>query len=51
MSIDVPGFFREIEVHRDTDDRSEREWKRIHELEDTARRLGAHVEIAEHSRD
>jgi hypothetical protein len=50
MSIDIPGFFREIEVHRYTDARSEREWKHIHELENTARRLGARVEITGYRR-
>ena len=50
MSVETPSFFREIEIHRDTEDRSPREWKLIRELEHTARRLGTHVEIAEYRR-
>jgi len=50
MSIDAPGFFREIEIHRDSEDRSPREWKLIRELESTARRLGTAVEITEYRR-
>src|SRR5215475_5766538 len=50
MSVETPGFFREIEVHRDTDDRSAIERKHIQDLEQTARRLGTHVEITEYRR-
>jgi len=50
MSVETPGFFREIEIHRDTEDRSPREWKLIRELESTARRLGTAVEITEYRR-
>lgn len=50
MSIDAPGFFREIEIHRDSDDRSTMEWSRIRDLEQTARRLGTSIEISEHRR-
>jgi hypothetical protein len=50
MSVETPGFFREIEVHRNTEDRSSREWRYIDELEHTARRLGTCVEITEYRR-
>jgi hypothetical protein len=50
MSVEIPGFFREIEVHRNTEERSSREWKHIYELEETARRLYTWVEITEFRR-
>src|SRR5262245_5654550 len=50
MSVDAPGFFREIEIHRDREDRSPAECSRIRDLERTAERLGTAVEITEYRR-